>query len=171
MSLATAAQISPQTQTNILSFTFKPLLVYLHKWGPCSRRCNKSTTVYMMSFDTIRSHSNYEGMTLLVTTWTNVFRDQRQPDSSNWVMTSHPPSLLLMNEGLCRLLHADHRRPVCYPPRVERKKKKEENETFSFFYPPGLRTDQMDFSVPPSEGERQQCFCTHVTHPMKLWYD
>lgn len=124
-------KFTPQTQTNILSFTFKPLLVYLCKWGPCSRRCNKSTTVYMMSFDTIRSHSNYEGMTLLVTTWTNVFRDQRQPDSSNWVMASHPPSLLLMNEGLCRLLHADDRWPVCYRPPVERKKK-EENETVFF---------------------------------------
>lgn len=86
------------------------------------RYVNNSSTAQMMSFRKIRSHSNYEGMTLMVTTWTNVFRDQRQPDSSNWVMTSHPQSVLLMNEALCHLLHADDRWAV-YRLRVEKKRK------------------------------------------------
>lgn len=63
------------------------------------------------------------------------------------------PAAPVNEPGGRRRRHDDDRRPV-YRPRVERG----EEENQSFFYPLGLRTDQMDLSIPPSEGERRQGF-------------
>lgn len=59
---------------------------------------------------TVYSLCNYDWMTLTVTTWTNVSRDQRRPDSSSWVMTFHPPVCPLNERGF--MSSAACRRPT-----------------------------------------------------------
>lgn len=73
---------SAQAQLKCIPRTL--ILVKPCKWGPFA-------AMLITAPVSVHSLCNYDWTTLLVTTWTNVFRDQRRLDSSSWVMTFHPP--------------------------------------------------------------------------------
>lgn len=97
------------------------ILVYLCKWGPCAA---------MLIAVPVSVHSlcNYDWTALTVTTWTNVFRDQKRPDSSSWVMTFHPPVCPANERGF--MSSAACRRPTGSLLSSTSGEKKKEKQTF-----------------------------------------